>query len=412
VPTICRTADLAMQNSRFDEALALYARAVDEGDPRAYFGLGWMALKGYGGPENLARALELFEAGALLGDGDCAMQLAGLLAQGKAGEQRRGDSMRWYERALELGREAARARIGLLYKDGWGVTVDHVRAEQLWRESIRRGVVGARVMLARLLVERGEVVAAANEFLCAHVEGSRDGLVGLDGIGDRLRELAEQGDAQAQYFVGVRHFIAKRMDEGMPWIRASAAAGCPASLRALAFVHSGGEGVDQDRELARQLYERAAAGGDPTAQCNLALLVLQDDPDAQAKRTACELLRAAAQQNNGDAMRRLGALLVELDELEEARTWLELSALRGDPGSRIALGCLLRDGRGGPVDLVEAARWLIAALRQGNADGVHEMHDFVHRMTHAEIREAARRAGDLEDAEAWILHCEAPPDAR
>jgi uncharacterized protein len=61
-----------------------------------------------------------------------------------------------------------------------------------------------------------------------------------------------------------------------------------------------------------------------------------------------------------------------------------------------------RDGFGGAPDLVQAVRWYWALLGAGNGDGVHEVLQLASQMTEAELREAARLAGNPAPAEALL----------
>lgn len=78
---------------------------------------------------------------------------------------------------------------------------------------------------------------------------------------ERFTELAENGDAKSQYYVGVLHAdgmgTARNYDEAAKWYRKAADQNNPDALRALARLHVFGMTVERDIPKAIELYERA-----------------------------------------------------------------------------------------------------------------------------------------------------------
>lgn len=111
--------------------------------------------------------------------------------------------------------------------------------------------------------------------------------------GDRIRalqrftELAEEGDANAQYSAGVMlaegQGVQQDWSAAIEWYRKAAAQNQPDALRALARLHVFGmEGVERDIPKAIELYGRAEQAYPPgeqrdsVAQQKQALIALQD----------------------------------------------------------------------------------------------------------------------------------------
>ncbi len=121
--------------------------------------------------------------------------------------------------------------------------------------------------------------------------------------------LAEEGDADAQYLVGLLH------DEGRgpafdprlaaSWYAKAAAQGHPAALNNLGLLFHAGAGVPCSPEFAAALYMRAAEQGLPSALNNLAVLYLQGEVVPQSRDTARGLLRRAAKGGDVHARRTL-----------------------------------------------------------------------------------------------------------
>ena len=87
--------------------------------------------------------------------------------------------------------------------------------------------------------------------------------------------LAEQGDRNAQFMMGVLHEdgvgIAKDMAKAIAWFRRAAEAGLASAQYNLAQYYENGTGVAADPSMAVGWYRRAAARGHGKAQNNLGL---------------------------------------------------------------------------------------------------------------------------------------------
>ncbi|OGI39208.1 MAG: hypothetical protein A2140_04980 [Candidatus Muproteobacteria bacterium RBG_16_62_13] len=87
------------------------------------------------------------------------------------------------------------------------------------------------------------------------------------------RRLADQGDARAQYNLGVMYAkgrgVTKDWAEAMKWYRRAADLGYAEAQHYLGFMYSLGLGVTQDSTEAAKWYRKAADQGHTTAQSNL-----------------------------------------------------------------------------------------------------------------------------------------------
>jgi len=124
-----------------------------------------------------------------------------------------------------------------------------------------------------------------------------------------LRQLAEQGDASAQYNLGL--------------------------------MYDNGTGVPQDYAEAARLYRLAADQGHTSAQYNLGLMYTKGTGVPQDYAEAAMLYRLAADQ--------------------------------GDDWAQNNLGFMYDNGYGVPQDYAEAMRWYRLAADQGNADAQNNL---------------------------------------
>ena len=148
-----------------------------------------------------------------------------------------------------------------------------------------------------------------------------------------LREwqpLAEQGDALAQYQVGM--------------------------------LYHKGRGVPQDDRQARKWYAKAAAQGQPKAQFSLGTLYF-----------------------NGEGGSK---------DYQQALRWFRLAAHQGEALAQTKLAIMYDDGNGMPKDKVQAYKWLSLAATNGDKPAPMLRDLLAKEMTPAQIAEAKKLASE------------------
>jgi TPR repeat protein len=182
----------------------------------------------------------------------------------------------------------------------------------------------------------------------------------------------------------------------------------------LAYLYENGKGVEKNPREALILYTRAAAGGHPGAQFQLALFYQSKGSTTPEERAhdegeAMKWYREAATRGHAKAQRNLGSILMgatgdnvpqkhteavdwlrkataQNDELAaynlaymyehgrgiaaDAKSAAELyaqAALQGLPPAQFALGNLLAAGKGVPQDARAAVGWFQRAASKGHA---------------------------------------------
>ena len=142
------------------------------------------------------------------------------------------------------------------------------------------------------------------------------------------RPIAEQGDASAQYNLGV--------------------------------MYATGQGVTQDYATAVSWYRKAAEQGDDRAQHNLGFMYANGQGVPQDYAAAVSWYRKAAEQGNARAQFNLGGMY--------------------------------RNGQGVTQDYVQAHMWLNLAAAKGDADAIKNRDIVTAKMTPAQISEAQKLA--------------------
>lgn len=187
------------------------------------------------------------------------------------------------------------------------------------------------------------------------------------GAAERLLEpLGEQGDARAQFLLGLMcahgNHVASRDREAVLWYRMAAEQGFAPAQYELGLMYDKGRGVVQDDGEASRWYRLAAEQGDIDAQADLGIMYLH---------------------GRG----------VPKDDSEAAR-WFRKAAERGNAKAQGALGLVYMQGRGVPRDFVQGYMWLNLAAAQGEETGSKGRDIAEGLMTPAQIAEAQALSRD------------------
>lgn len=155
-----------------------------------------------------------------------------------------------------------------------------------------------------------------------------------------VAEAAAQGDASAQYNLGVMYAKGKGVPEGdaeaVKWFRLAAEQGHAGAQFNLGVMYDKGEGVTKDAAEAVKWYRLAAEQGHAEAQYNLGV-----------------------SYGNGKGVPR---------DYAEAMKWGRLAAEQGYADAQFFLGMMYDKIMGVPKDYAEALKWYRLAAEQGNAD--------------------------------------------
>ena len=179
------------------------------------------------------------------------------------------------------------------------------------------------------------------------------------------RQLAENGDAAAQFGLGLLHHFGEGVPqdhaEAVRWYRKAAMEG---EVRAQYYhgdMYRRGHGVPRDYTVAVWWYISAANQGYAEAQYALGLMYRGGLGVARDDAEAARWFREAAEQG----LVRAKAFLAHMydigqgvkRDLVEAAHWYRGAAEQGDARSQVRLARMYDDGEGVPRDYVRAAQW-------------------------------------------------------
>ncbi len=154
-----------------------------------------------------------------------------------------------------------------------------------------------------------------------------------------FRPLAEQGDAQAQFKLGMMYHQGLEVEQehgaAIRWYRQAADQGLASAQSNLGAMYRDGLGVSQNDDEAFKWFQRAAEQGNEAAQTNLGAMYYQGHGVGQDYQEAAQWFQRAATQGNAKAQYALGGMYYEGKGLPKdyvlAHLWVSRAAMRGFP---------------------------------------------------------------------------------
>ena len=197
---------------------------------------------------------------------------------------------------------------------------------------------------------------------------------------------AEQGNPQSQGNLGVMYEhgqgVPKDDKEAVKWYRLAAEQGHASAQYLLGMMYDDGDGVPEDDKEAMKWYRLASEQGHASAQYHLGLMYDDGDGVPEDDKEAMKWYKLAGEQGNVDAQKKVQEFQKKIAEQNELRE-LQARAKRGDADAQFSLGLMYDMGKGVSEDDKEAVKWYKLAAEQGNPDaqeryGELVLQDFVY----------------------------------
>ena len=152
----------AFEIGKYQEAIALWEPAAEEGDVDALVNLAQLYRLGLGVNQDDTKAFELYEKAAQQGSDDAQVNVAFQLLMGKGIDQDREGAANWFAKAADQGNALAQYNLGLMYEKGIGVARDRDFAIELYQVAASKGQRRAQTRLDALEeASENEVAEAA-----------------------------------------------------------------------------------------------------------------------------------------------------------------------------------------------------------------------------------------------------------
>ena len=151
-------------------------------------------------------------------------------------------------------------------------------------------------------------------------------------------ELAELGNVNAQYALGVMHLRGEASDPSntaaFSWFEKAAAEGHPTAMFNLGVAYWEGAGVEENRRRALALWEQSAQKGDSGAQFNLGLAYYIGEERETDFEQASKWIGLAADQQHPEAKRILKMIEEEANASQRNTTGTAAVATTADGGAQ------------------------------------------------------------------------------
>ena len=264
---------------------AMVAKEAARGSAASQVLLGVMYLHGDGGyAQNPALAAQWLERAALQGNVYAQQKLGDLYAQGLGVAKNPRLAADWWEKAAVRGSVRAQASLGLAYWHGEGVAQDYGRAAYWLKRAAVGGDAQAQFELSQLYrsgAAQPEAGEGADTWLSRSASQGYEEAVRfghwLEDFGyqveeyfhptsPRLKKLAADGDAEAQYQLALRYETGNGEPRdgarAVQWYTRAALQGHRKAMLALAHIYrEGTDGVPADAATARTWAQRAQESG-------------------------------------------------------------------------------------------------------------------------------------------------------
>ncbi|SES04547.1 hypothetical protein SAMN04487944_11618 [Gracilibacillus ureilyticus] len=188
---------------------------------------------------------------------------------------------------------------------------------------------------------------------------------------DWFKVAGEAGSSDALYWLGNEYFMGKVVEQDLEktyyYYKKAAELGHGDALNNYADMYLRGEYVEKNEEKALKLFKQAAAKGVPEAMYTLGYMYENGVGTEVDKEESKRWFTESALHGDMFAANRLGHEAVDLGQGEEAISWYQMAADRGDSYGEFNLGLCYELGIGTPVNLKKAKSWYQKAALKGDA---------------------------------------------
>lgn len=258
-------------------------------------------------PESLKTAAELGNTGAQY-------QLAMARRDGELLPKDDNESMRWLVKSAEAGNAQAQYELAVCYDFGDYLDMDPVKAVHWYKKAAEQGITGAMVNLACILEGDRGVETNHREMLYWYRRAAENG-----------HTLGQSNYGRCLYYgIGTE----KKLPEAVRWMTAAIETSDTndGALYLLGICYYFGDGVNQDRAKAVELYKRAAQLDHGGAACELGLCYIDGDGVERNVEEGMKWLQVAADFGSTAAMEKLEKIqetrLMQDVERNQVESWL------------------------------------------------------------------------------------------
>jgi uncharacterized protein len=331
-----------------EQGLSFIKAAAENSVPEALLYLGMMYRQGIGVDQNIAIAIEKFQAAAALGSTRAMFNLGQIYQNGEGVvTQDYSTALKYYHRAAVLGNKNALTNLGVMQQKGQGVAKNSTIAVEKYRAAAGLGDHTALFNLGVMYLYGNGV---AQDYSTAIDCFRRAAELGYDKAWDALKTMRDQGQGDIGDYETARTYYEEvhkklphpdgyRNDYGDDqdsaiFLYYKAQNNDARALYNLGMLHLEGRGVEKNMTTALKHLEQAEQLDDMQAKSQLDKLLNSDDDNTQQQILAAYL--EAAKKNKTWALLGLGKLYMNgtaLVKQDRMKGWAYLEELVSMKGS-------------------------------------------------------------------------------
>lgn len=323
------------------EAIKWYEMGAKSNEPTCVFTLGLIYEEGDGVQKNILKAADWYQKGAQAGIPSCLYNLGKLIINKEiSGEEEKGFNL--IQQAAESGYSFAQNYMGRVYRFGWYVNANPVRATNWFTKAAEQNMPDAMCNLGDMYsYEDGLTIDYEKAFYWYEKAAETKHSRALTELGD----MYYAGKGVRQDYQKAMEYYQKACDEGYPY-----------AFYSLGFMYWKGQGTLPDKEKAQEYLSQAAAMGNESAF----QLLNRMDHESEEEKDIDPFARQAyleAQQALADK------------ETEKYINLLSQSANLGYVQALNDLGDLYFNGELAPKHMGKAYEYFLKASQNGSGYG-------------------------------------------
>lgn len=279
-------------------------------------------------------------------------------------------SVRYYRIAAELGHTRAQFKLGVCYRDGFGVDLDINKALLWFEKAAEQGDINAKLNIRAIYKMTNnplEISASMDTVIQAGIllSVNKDDVDALSVLGICLTEG-----------IGGE----KNEEKGLEYLKLAAEKGNSNAQAYVGYYYYRGRGVKQNKKEAIKWFEMSANQGNSFGQRALGRYYIKLDDIEDNKKLGVNWLRKAANQGDLISQRLLGLCYLlgkgVKRNFDMAFHWLEKSAKRGDRSGEACLAFCYEYGYGVLSNKDKAKFWYEKAAEKGEPNAQKALERF------------------------------------
>ena len=380
---------------KFSEAVYWYRRAVKKNHAKAQNSLGYCYNYGEGVEKDLKQAVTWYRKSAEQGNAWAQCNLGNCYLDGEGVPKDSKQAVIWYKKAAEQDFAASQCNLGICYYTGVGVQMDSEKAEEWWYKAAVQGYANAQYLLGWVEPDVSKAVvwftkaaeqgyAEAQNILGVYYEEGEGVVKDLEKAKEWYAKAATKGHENAikalkrlkKYEQAVSDYSKGLYSLAFPIFKELAEQGDSDAQNYTGVCYEYGLGVSEDKTKAVEWYTKATEQGHKAGKEALDRLKYQQaESDYKKKfyRKAYPVFKELAENGNRQAQYYLGNYYYWgygeiVQNYELAVQWWEKSAEQGLCDAQYNLGVCYDIGRGVSKDVGKAVEWYLKAAKLGFID--------------------------------------------